>query len=941
MSTVRLAFALAFLAGPVAAQTGQAKLEVAVENDEGPAVGVKVRLRAPGLALEATSDARGEAVFFALPPGVYRTELLPGPGAGTACGVDVSVGVASALAVVLRCGTSTAEALSGPRDRAVARSSVFPAEDLRSVPRPTDPWSVLRDVPGVVVDRVNVGGSDTAQQSLLVSHGDGGAGAVWTLDGFDVTDPAALGSATLFPDMDALEGLEALPTGFDVHARTPGVQVGLRLRAPQERVSGAAHLRYAGAPLQADNLPPALAARVFPRTETDRLLELGGEAGGPLKDGRLWLWGAVARNALRQNAFTGHADSLRTTTLTGKGRLRLGTGALSLLLLRSDKVDEDRDPTTSAAPEARWKQSGPTTLLGLEDARTLGRVSLVSRLAYVEAGFRLDPRGGNASSAFEDIRGVDQRSFFSFRTHRPRLSVGVEASGRRSFLGGRHDLVLGLGYRRSPVETDESWPGNGTEGLERGGVFFRAFRLTGFAVAYRDLAARSVNDQLEAYTQDTARWGQWAVTLGLRLDRLAGRNLSSAVAANPEFPDLLPGVAYAGDPSRFRWLDLLPRAGVTFGVNRSETLLLRAHYAAYGAPLGAAEVTFDNPIGRDLGSVVYYWLDRNGNRTVERGELDGVRGQVGTSGIDPGNPGSATSPNRIDAHLQSPRTHEVAGALEWSGWPWLQLGVQASYRRQVRTLWRPLIGLSSSDYVVRGGVSGQLFGAPYNVGYYAPASTSRIVPGSGRILANREGYDQEALNLDLTLSGRAGPRVEWRVWGSAMDWRERFRDRALAIQDPTPTDTEPLGGNGVIAVRPGGLGRGDLFVSARWMAGAQVRGRLPAGFEAVALLHARDGFPIPYFQVGDSGDPTGAAKNVLIAPTFDRYRLPSLWLLDLRLSRGFRLGRGTLTTDLDAFNLLDGSTALQVARDIELPAFNRTREVVRPRILRIGLRYRF
>jgi hypothetical protein len=831
--------------------------------------------------------------------------------------------------------------VSAQTGQATLEVGVFSAEDLRSVPRPTDPWSVLRDVPGVVADRVNVGGSETAQQSLLVSHGDGGAGATWTLDGFDVTDPAALGSTTVFPDMDALEGLEARTTAFDVRARTQGVQVALRLRAPAGRFAGAAHLRYAGAPLQSDHLPRDLAARVFPHNETDRLLELGGEAGGPLKDGRLWLWGAVARNALRQDAFTGHPDVLRTTTLSGKGRLRLGAGALSLLLLHSDKVDEDRDPTTSAAPEARWKQSGPTTLVGLEDARMLGGFSLLSRLAYLDAGFRLDPQGGTGQSAFEDVRGVAQRSFFSFRTRRPRLSVGVEAAGRRSFLHGRHDLVLGLGYRRSPVETDQSWPGNGTEGLERGGVFFRAFRLTGFAVAYRSLAARSINDQLEAYAQDTARWGRWAVTLGVRLDRLAGRNRASEVGANPEFPDLLPGIAYAGDPARFRWLDLLPRAGVSFGVNRSQTLLLRAHYAAYGAPLGAGEVTFDNPIGRDLASVVYYWLDRNGNGTVERGELDGVRGQVGTSGINPTDPGSATSPNRIDPHLESPRTHELAGAIEWSGWPWLRLAVQASYRHEERVLWRPLIGLSSSDYVVRGGVRGQLFGTPYDVGYYAPASTSRIVPGNGRILTNREGYGREALNLDLTLRGRAGPRIEWQAWGSAMDWRERFTDRTLSIQDGTPTDTEPLQGNGVIAVRPGGLGRGDLFVSARWTAGVQVRGRLPWAFQAAAHLHGRDGFPIPYFQVGDTGDPTGAAKNVLIAPTLDRYRLPSLWLLDLRLSRGFRLGRGNLTADLDAFNLLDRSTALQVARDIELAAFNRTREIVRPRIVRIGLGYRF
>lgn len=130
-------------------------------------------------------------------------------------------------------------------------------------------------------------------------------------------------------------------------------------------------------------------------------------------------------------------------------------------------------------------------------------------------------------------------------------------------------------------------------------------------------------------------------------------------------------------------------------------------------------------------------------------------------------------------------------------------------------------------------------------------------------------------------------------------------------------------------------------MNARFMGGAILRARLPWGFEAAAHLHAQDGFPIPYFQVGNSGDPTGAAKNVLIAPRLDRYRLPSRWLVDVRLSRGFRIGRGDLTADVDVFNLLNDATALQVARDVELAAFNRTREIVRPRIARIGLRYRF
>ena len=906
--------------------------------------------------------------------------MEPGEGAATACGRAVTVVTGARSALDLRCGGAVteggasageggaaapeAEAAAskdrpapaegetvGPeieesdgrdvRDRAVERPSVFTAGDLRSVPRPTDPWSVLRDVPGVVVDRVNVGGSDTAQQSLLVSHGDAGAGAVWTIDGFDVTDPAALGSTTVFPDMDALEGLEARTTSLDVRVRTPGVQVGLRLRAPAGRAAGAAHLRWSGGPLQSDNLPPDLLTRSLPRNETDRILELGAEGGGPLGGGRLWLFGAFARNEVRQDAFTGHPETLRTTSLLGKGRLRLGTGGLSLLLLRADKEHEERDPTLAAEPAARWRQTGPTTLLALEDTRTLGRTTLQSRLAWLDAGFRLDPPGGREESAFEDVRGVARRSYLSFRTERARLQAGVEASGRRSFLGGTHDLVLGAGYRRSGVETDQSWPGNGVLGLERGGVFFRAFRLTGFALPFRDLSARTVHDHFEAWVQDGARWGRWTVTAGLRFDRMAGSNRPSAVPANPELPEGLPAVSFDGGPARFAWRDLLPRLGVAWRVDRDETVLLRAHYAAYGASLGSGEVVFDNPIGREPASLSYYWIDRDGDRTVSREELDEVRGLLGTSGIDPDDPGSATSPHRIDPDLGSPRTDEVAGGLEWSGARWLRAGVQVSYRALRRPLWRPLVGLTRADYVARAGVSGTLFDTPYDVAVFAPASESKIVPGNGRLLANRRGYVQDALNADLTLAGRVGRHVDWRAWGSVMDWRERFTDFDLAVQDPTPTEGEPLRGNGVLAVRPGGLGRGDLFVNARWMAGATVVGRLPWSFVATAHLHARDGFPVPYFQVGNSGDPTGAAKNVLVAPRLDSYRLPALWLLDLRLSRRFRLGRGTLTADLDAFNLANRGTALQVARDVELAAFDRTREIVRPRILRVGVGYRF
>jgi len=820
------------------------------------------------------------------------------------------------------------------------RATTFSTEDLRRIPRPADPWSLARDVPGVVVDRVNVGGSDTALQSLLVAGGDPGTGASWTLDGVDVTDPAAIGSTLVFPDIDAMAEVVVRTSATDVRVRTPGVQMGLFLRRPEDRWRAGAHVRDARDALQSDNLPSALADRPFLRNRTGDVLELGAEAGGPIRGRRAWLWGAVSRNALRQDTLTEHTERLRTTSLTGKARLAFFGGELSLLGLRSEKIHEDRDPGFSAAPEARWRQSGPAWLLSGEDQRAAGAIHLLTRVSFLDAGFRLDPQGGSGRDAYEDFRGIFRGSHQTFVTKRPRLKASVETAAGGRFLGFDHQMLAGAGYGRSTVTTTVTWPGNQVLAFERDAVFFRTFALTGFALPTRGQSARTAQDQVEVYVQDLLRRGRWSATVGFRFDDQRGRNLASAVSANPVFPDLLPAVSYPGSPARVHWRDLLPRAGLAWDARGEGSLRLAATYSAYGAALSAGDLTFDDAIGREPASLTYYWIDRNGDHVVQRGELDALRGRVGSAGIDPGDPASVRSPNLIDPDLRAPRTHEVAGSLE-KAFGSTRAGLRGSWRRNVRALWRPLRGLTLADYAIRGAVEGDLFGRHFQVGYFAPASESRIVPGNGRILANRDGYRQDAFTAEATADGRAFGRLRWRAFASFTDWREYFTDRDRAIQDPTSTDSAPLQDAGFVAVRPGGLGRDDVFVSARWTAGASLAATLPARLEVAANLHARDGFPIPYFEVGNTGDPSGGAKNVLIAPHLDSFRLPTLVLLDARLARGFALGRATLTAAVDAFNLLNRSTTLQVARDFELPAFDRPRELLRPRIFRLGLDVRF
>ena len=942
LTTLLAVFALALIPGRARAQAATTSLDLRVRQDGGqPVAGAEVHLESGGFERREITDEQGRVLFAHLRPGASHLGVTASGFTPEDDRFDLGGATAYALDVVLCARPCEGVRVARqPRVVSVDRATAFPEQGLRQIPRPADPWSVARDVPGVVVDRVNVGGSDTALQSILVAGGDPGTGASWTLDGVDVTDPAAIGSTLVFPDMDAMTEVVVRTGATDVRVRTPGVQMDLFLRGPTERWRGRAHVRDAPDALQSDNLPATLADRPFLRNRTDHVLEMGAEAGGPLRGRRAWVWGAVSRNALRQETFTEHTERLQTTNLTGKAHLALFGGELSLLGLRSQKVHRDRDTGFSASPQSRWRQSGPASVLSAEDERRAGWVHLLTRVSYVDAGFRLDPQGGVGPNAYEDFHGIFQGSYQTFVTKRPRLDAGMEATAARRLLGIDHRLLAGAGYSRSNVSTTATWPGNQVLGFERDAVFFRTFGLTGFALPTRGQSARTTQDHVEAYVQDALRRGRWSLTAGIRFDDQRGRNLASAVEANPVFPDLLPAVGYPGSVARVQWRDFLPRAALAWDMKSDGALRLAATYAAYGAALSAADLAFDDPIGLTPASLTYYWIDRNRDHVVERGELDLLRGQVGSSGILPSDPASVRSPNLVDPGLRSPRTHEVAGSAD-GFFGSARAGVRIGWRRNVGALWRPLRGLTVADYAVRGAVTGDLFGRHFQVGYFAPASESRIVPGNGRVLANREGYRQDTFTAEATAEGRTFGRVRWRAFASYTDWREYFVDSSLAIQDPTPLDSAPLQDGGFVSVRPGGLGRDDLFVNARWTAGASLAATLPARLEVAANLHAREGFPIPYFEVGNSGDPTGGAKNVLIAPALDAFRLPALVLLDARLARGFVLGRATLTASVDAFNLLNRSTTLQVARDFELPAFDRPRELLRPRILRAGLELTF
>jgi hypothetical protein len=64
---------------------------------------------------------------------------------------------------------------------------------------------VLKTVPGVLVDRVNVAGNESGQQSGFVSKGSLPSDTQWNLDGVVITDVNSNGASSSYFDFDAFE----------------------------------------------------------------------------------------------------------------------------------------------------------------------------------------------------------------------------------------------------------------------------------------------------------------------------------------------------------------------------------------------------------------------------------------------------------------------------------------------------------------------------------------------------------------------------------------------------------------------------------------------------------------------------------------------------------------------------------------------------------------
>jgi hypothetical protein len=924
---------------PADAQVFTGRIDVTVVDSSGGVVpGAIVQVNGPQ-EHDAVADEQGEAHFLNLAPGTYTVRAAL---AGFADYLNQNVPVSAGTAVTLRAqlGVSgvteqVSVAAETPvidvKNQIVGTSVTL--DELQNIPTARDPWVVLQTVPGVVVDRVNVGGSESGQQSNYVAKGASTGDNTWNIDGIPITDMAALGSSPTYYDFDMFQEMQITTGGADVQASTPGVQLNFVLKSGSNTPRGGARVFYTGESLQGNNLPDELKDTLGGETgkgnRMDRYADYGADFGGPIVRDRWWAWGSYAKTDVRVITLSGDPDKTTLENASVKTSAQFtDSWRGSFTYFRGNKVKDGRGAGPLNPQETTFDQDGPSDLFKGEVNFVAGNnLFLAARGAKVGGVFNLEPKGGRDKQAWIDASGVARNTNQYYETDRPQSTAVLEGN----YFRGRHEIKFGGSFRHVEDVTNLGY-GNGWLDVE----LDAASHLV-LAIPVRPFTQENAANYSALYLGDTLTFNRLTANLALRYDRTTNSALESSQPAHPDLPDVLPAVTAPTVKDAVVWNTLSPRVGASYALDDSRKTLVRGSYASFASQMNVTEA---GAVSAASFAYAYYLaIDANTNRNIEADEL--VR-QVSVIGVDPVDPLKVV--NQINPDIKAPRTHELVFGVDRELASNLGASASFTWRRSTGDLWSPLIGVTTADYALDGVLEGSVSPVGAFAQEYYALNEDAAPEGGGYARGNREGYHRRFRGFELALTKRLANRWMGRAAFSWNDEREYFDDPALSIQDPTPTTENPLVDGGEVTRLSAGSSKSEIYLTApkyQIIANGYFQG--PGGVNLGGNLLVRQGFGMPFYGNDvETSDPIKATKDVLVVGIGD-YRLPTLTQLDLRAEKEFRIGSRRLMFDVDLFNVLNSGTTLGRQYDVQAsdPATNDILEIMNPRILRFGVRLNF
>jgi len=690
----RLFVVLCCLLVPIAAISQQRTGNIygtVVDAERNPLPGVTVTLTGSTIApMSTTTSEQGKFRFLSLFPGsdyALKAELQ-GFKTRTETGVIVNVAKNADITVVLEQG-ALAEQVT-----VVAKTPIVDTkktqithtvnyEMLQELPSARDPWVILQMQPAIQLDRENIGGVESGQQSDFVARGS--TANEWTMDGMQITDRSSGGSPTYY-DFDSFEEMNISTGTLDVEHRDPGIVINMVTRRGGNKISLGGRFYWTNSKWQKSVSQATLAnLGLEAYNRANDIKDFGFNAGGPIVKDKAWWWLSYGIQQVKTFNQLNVADDTYLNNYGGKLNLQIiPSNRLEVLYDLNDKVKDGRDSSEWFPPGFRQGSKGyfGAPILKIQDEQMLGNNLFFSvRGGTSNGGFGMRPENDlnlEKVAYYDYAAGLNYNSYWWFYSDRPHpYGVFQTQYFNDNLLGMAHEMKFGFEVNNNTATYSGTYTGNGNfyvthnfntrtidwngDGSRENVLAVDGIDIARINIRRYDSATLVGTKRLAFYFSDTITYKRFNFNIGLRADRakdyydpalyrslwLPGQAVPDARMANfadltqtffgnsdpvhggtvEKLSALLPDVQqpYVGPPKMYWFFS--PRLGMTYDLFGDGKTVLKAAYTLY--PGYGPGRDYNRPRGMgDINTPVYtnfWWADGYGYGTNVNGDnIDGI-----------------------------------------------------------------------------------------------------------------------------------------------------------------------------------------------------------------------------------------------------------------------------------------------------------------------------
>ena len=806
--------------------------------------------------------------------------------------------------------------------------TVMERQVLDVLPGTNDLWGVARLVPSVTMNKYDVGGSESFQQSKITVHGSNPDGeSQYQVDGMNIdASVGATGNVTMYYDPFMFEEINYQTSNGSAETARGGIVYNMVTKTGTNALHGAFMFNGSNQNLQSDNITPALRSdllaavparalaanpNINPSARILHIFDVGGTASGALVRNKLWWVGStkfVGLNQLRLGSYnpdgSQFVDDNFMATVSGKGSWAINDqNQLHLTHVYNDKRRYHYAGNVTTGffeSRATWNQTLETNLDQLRWTSTLSSrllldVSASFSRTLQDLPFQKEVRQG-------DVAGLDlltQTTLVAMPTYaEAHYNRGV-LHASVSYVAGAHNLKAGYQY---DLAQNQAY------------TYSLSHFPSGLVAVFRNGAPDSVRTYntptsilqriLEhgVFVQD--KWTparKLTIQMGARLDRTTSWQPDEC---QPQ-TIFIDGSCFAAIENTPDWLDLAPRLAVIYDVFGDGETAVKFGANRYMIGIGSGTIDVVNPIRTTFST--RSWTDRNSDGTPQLDELGASTGfNLGTT-------------NRYTPGFARPYAAEYSVELEQQLLKDVVFSV-AYFRRGMRRILGSMnVAVPRESYIPLQVVEATS-ARPVTVYNQDPALRGRF----DVVWDNFSQLDSRYNGVDVTLNKRFDQR--WMlITGISFGRNEGDIFGTSDLNNPNFQFRQGIVGNQVPV---------SLKVSGSYQA--------PYGILASAVVQHYTGFP-ETTTVSVSASTvalTQVTQSIVVEPR-GTTRLPDVNLVDVNIKKNIELGHHVSAQPvLEIFNLLN-SNAIQARTAVLGPAYGRASNIVLGRIVKFGVNVKF